>query len=192
MRGMTAHDVYEDVDRHGNVRTYCWRGKGHRKVRIYENPGSEEFNKRYHELIRQSADGAFKPAPRDAPKPGTCFKQWDEHATQRATKLIVETMLLEPICRVNRFGVKHVRVLRDRKADRPGAANTQVRRLRTNWFRKRCLEAGLSQLSAHGLRKAAATRAAEKGATTSELMGIFGWRNISQSEISHAPLSARG
>jgi integrase len=53
----------------------------------------------------------------------------------------------------------------------------------TNWFRKRCLEAGLSKLSAHGLRKAAATRAAEKGATTSELMGIFGWRNISQAEI---------
>src|SRR5262245_11328461 len=78
MRGMTAHDVYEDVDRHGNVRTYSWRGKGHRKVRIHEKPGSEEFDKRYHELIRQSADGAFKPAPRDAPKPGTCFKQWDE------------------------------------------------------------------------------------------------------------------
>src|SRR5262249_8781270 len=53
----------------------------------------------------------------------------------------------------------------------------------TNWFRKRCQKAGLSNLSAHGLRKAAATRAAEKGGTTSELMGIFGWRNISQAEI---------
>ena len=23
--------IYEDVDRHGNVRIYFWRGKGHRK-----------------------------------------------------------------------------------------------------------------------------------------------------------------
>src|SRR5262245_21472786 len=52
----------------------------------------------------------------------------------------------------------------------------------TTWFRKRCLEAGLSQPSAR-LRKAAATRAAEKGATTSEPMGIFGWRNISPAKI---------
>src|SRR5262249_54599901 len=67
--------------------------------------------------------------------------QLDEHATQRVTKLIVEKMLLEPIapgtketfgeCPLDRFGVKHVRVLRDRKADRPGSANNRVKRLRT-------------------------------------------------------------
>jgi integrase len=34
-----------------------------------------------------------------------------------------------------------------------------------NWFKKRCVEAGLPQCSAHGLRKAGATRAAENGAT---------------------------
>jgi integrase len=332
--------VYEDVDRYGNVRTYFWRGMGHRKVRIHEKRGTEEFDKHYHDLMRESAAGAFKPPPRNAPKPGTlrwlcveyfqsaAFKQLDLHATQRVTKLIVETMLREPIapgaqetfadCPLDRFGVKQARVLRDRKADRPGSANNRVKRLRsmyawalaneipgvtanpaervpllkakkaggfpvwtpadidrfevrhgvgtkarlalallcftgarrsdivlfgrqhlkdarlhfvmqkgrnraplkvdiplhpdllqvieasptgdltflmteqgrpftaagfTNWFRKRCQEAGLSNLSAHGLRKAAATRAAERGATTSELMGIFGWRNISQAEI---------
>jgi integrase len=256
------------------------------------------------------------------------FRQLDQHATQRVTKLIVDKMLLEPVapgarevfgdCPLDRFGVKQVRVLRDRKADHPGSANNRVKRLRailawalandiagvaanvaarvpllkakkaggfpvwtpadidrfearhaissrarlalallcftgarrsdivllgrqhvrdgrlrflmqkgrnrepltvdiplnpelqsvidasptgdltfliteqgrpftapgfTNWFRKRCKEAGIPNLSAHGLRKAAATRAAERGATTSELMGIFGWRNISQAEI---------
>ena len=331
--------LYEDVDRYGNVRTYFWRGKGHRKIRIREKRGTEEFDKRYHELMREGAAAAQKIPPRDVLKPGTlrwlcaeyfqsaAFGQLDAHATQRVTKLIVETMLREPIapgtrevfadCPLDRFGVRQARVLRDRRADRPGSANNRVKRLRaifswalaneisgvtanpaervpllkgkraggfpvwspldidrfekqhpfgskarlalallcftgarrsdvvvlgrqhmregrirfimqkgrnrepltvdipihpelqqiieasptgdltfltteqgrpftaagfTNWFRKRCKEAGLAQLSAHGLRKAAATRAAERGATTSELMGIFGWRNISMAE----------
>jgi integrase len=44
-----------------------------------------------------------------------------------------------------------------------------------NLFRKACREAGLRGLSAHGLRKAAATRAANAGATVAELEAIFGW-----------------
>jgi integrase len=44
-----------------------------------------------------------------------------------------------------------------------------------NLFRKACKAAGLSQRSAHGLRKAAATRAAENGATEAQLEAIFGW-----------------
>jgi integrase len=52
-----------------------------------------------------------------------------------------------------------------------------------NWFRERCNEAGLPHLSAHGLRKAGATRAAEKGATAHQLMAIFGWRTIKQAEL---------
>jgi integrase len=45
-----------------------------------------------------------------------------------------------------------------------------------NLFRKACREAGLQNRSAHGLRKAAATRAAEKGATVAQLNAIFGWK----------------
>lgn len=45
-----------------------------------------------------------------------------------------------------------------------------------NWFRDKCTEAGCPG-SAHGLRKAGATRAAENGATLSELMALFGWMN---------------
>src|SRR5215469_1872550 len=36
------------------------------------------------------------------------------------------------------------------------------------WFKEACIEAGILNKSAHGLRKAAATRAAEKGATAQE------------------------
>jgi integrase len=38
-----------------------------------------------------------------------------------------------------------------------------------------CREAGCPG-SAHGLRKAAATRCAENGATASQLMALFGWK----------------
>jgi integrase len=43
-----------------------------------------------------------------------------------------------------------------------------------NAFRDACRAAGIEK-SAHGLRKAAATRAAEAGATEAELEAIFGW-----------------
>ena len=43
-----------------------------------------------------------------------------------------------------------------------------------NWFREVCRKAGCPG-SAHGLRKAGATRAAERGATERQLMAIFGW-----------------
>lgn len=43
-----------------------------------------------------------------------------------------------------------------------------------NWFRSACKAAGVPG-SAHGLRKAGATRCAEAGATIHELNAIFGW-----------------
>jgi integrase len=52
-----------------------------------------------------------------------------------------------------------------------------------NWFRDRCDEAGLPQCSAHGLKKAGATPAAENGATASQLMAMFDWSTISQAEV---------
>jgi len=44
-----------------------------------------------------------------------------------------------------------------------------------NWFRDACRAAGVAG-SPHGLRKAAATRAADNGATEAELEALFGWR----------------
>lgn len=51
-----------------------------------------------------------------------------------------------------------------------------------NWFRSACRAAGCPG-SAHGLRKAGATRAADNGATTSELMAIFGWTTVKMAEL---------
>lgn len=47
-------------------------------------------------------------------------------------------------------------------------------------FGRYCEQAGLPHCTAHGLRKAAATIAAERGATPYQLMAIFGWKSISQ------------
>jgi integrase len=52
-----------------------------------------------------------------------------------------------------------------------------------NWFRDRCDEAGLTGRSAHGLRKAGATRAAEAGATAHQLMAMFGWKSLAEAEL---------
>jgi Phage integrase family len=45
-----------------------------------------------------------------------------------------------------------------------------------------CNQAGLTRCSAHGLRKAAATIAANNGATAHQLMAIFGWKSLKQAE----------
>jgi integrase len=52
-----------------------------------------------------------------------------------------------------------------------------------NWFRRQCNAAGLSHCSAHGLRKAGATIAAENGATEHQLMAIFGWDSPKQAAL---------
>src|SRR5262249_3143590 len=52
-----------------------------------------------------------------------------------------------------------------------------------DWFVARCAEAGIPPgLTAHGLRKAAATRLADNGATAHELMSWFGWKSIKEAE----------
>ena len=52
-----------------------------------------------------------------------------------------------------------------------------------NWFRDRCNEAALQHCTCHGLRKAGATIAAERGATTHQLMAIFDWATPHQAEV---------
>lgn len=51
-----------------------------------------------------------------------------------------------------------------------------------NKMRQWCNEAGLPHCSAHGLRKAGATLAAENGATELQLMSIFGWKTMQEAE----------
>jgi integrase len=52
-----------------------------------------------------------------------------------------------------------------------------------NWFRDRCDEAGLSHCTAHGLRKAGATLAAENGATDRQLMALYDWSSEKQANV---------
>jgi integrase len=52
-----------------------------------------------------------------------------------------------------------------------------------NWFKKRCREAGLDEISAHGLPKLGAQRCAEAGATEHQLMALFGWSNPQQAAV---------
>lgn len=52
-----------------------------------------------------------------------------------------------------------------------------------NWFGDRCREAGLVRKNAHGLRKLAATLAANAGATSNGLMAQFGWSNTRQADV---------
>jgi integrase len=49
-----------------------------------------------------------------------------------------------------------------------------------NWFRAQCDAAGLPHCSAHGLRKAGATIAAENGATDRQLMALYDWTSAAQ------------
>ena len=53
----------------------------------------------------------------------------------------------------------------------------------TTLMRQWCDEAGLPHCTMHGLRKAAATVAAENGATDDELMAIFGWTTKQQTTL---------
>lgn len=52
-----------------------------------------------------------------------------------------------------------------------------------NWFRDQCNAAGVPVgYSAHGLRKASATRLAEAGASEKQLMAWFGWTTMREAE----------
>ena len=49
--------------------------------------------------------------------------------------------------------------------------------------KKRCREAGLEEVSTHGLRKLGAQRCTEAGATEHQLMALFGWTNPQQAAV---------
>ena len=51
------------------------------------------------------------------------------------------------------------------------------------WFKRQCVAAGLPHCTAHGLRKAGATFAAEQGATEHQLMAIYGWASPKQAAL---------
>lgn len=154
--------VYEDLDRHGNVRIYFWRGKGHRKIRIRETPGTKLFRDAYDAaaeldtLIKpQTPEEAACLAPHSMltlPKPGTyrwlCTRYMAECAeylqcdplTRRTRRQILEATFDEPTAPgatttfadvpLDQMSLQALYVLRDRKLDLPGAGNNRVKALR--------------------------------------------------------------
>jgi Phage integrase family len=95
----------------------------------------------------------------------------------------------------NKYEVATLRItdLRKRRSSAPKCAARGRTRLTTrtnfrrrhagfgNWFRVQCDDAGLPKsLSAHGLRKADATRLAEHGCTDHEIMAWGGWSSLKE------------
>jgi len=134
--------VVEDVDRHGNVRLY-FRRKGQPKIRLPGIFGSEEFMKAYQAALgglavwpskrsrfsQKSEIGSFKWLC-EAYYTSAEFKQLDSR-TKR-----VRRNLLDGICRdhgtkpARLMEVRHVRTIRDARADRPEASNAVLKALR--------------------------------------------------------------
>jgi hypothetical protein len=134
--------VHQDVDRHGNVRTYFWR-KGGPKIRIRESLGSQAFLDTYQALLADSQSGKLLSSvrrPNNQPEPGTyqwlCMQYFKSTRfarlhprTQRVRRRVLELTCEEPNfsgakekfgdCPLGRFTAKSVKVLRDRKAGFP-------------------------------------------------------------------------
>lgn len=129
--------VVEDVDRHGNVRLY-FRKKGHPKIRLPGLPGSEEFLQAYSKALSSSpttpraaaiAKGSF----------GYVCKAYYASATFKALDPSTQSWrrrALDAICEqhgdkpVSGMQAKHVRMLRDEKANTLGAARNRLKALR--------------------------------------------------------------
>jgi hypothetical protein len=119
--------VHQDVDRHGNVRTYFWR-KGGPKIRIREQLGSQAFLDVYRTLLADSQSGtliASKPRLR-SPDEGTyrwlCVEYFRsakcarlDPRTQKVRRRVLEPTCEEPIypgAKENLWRLSHCEVYR--------------------------------------------------------------------------------
>jgi integrase/recombinase XerD len=130
--------LVEDRDRHGNVRVYV-RVPGRRKVRIKAIFGTDEFVAAYNAAV---SDHVTAPRQARETKPGSfrhlcvlyysspTFKQLDL-ATQswrrRALDAMSEKHGHKPVALMEQ---RHIRMLRDERADQPGAANQWLKALK--------------------------------------------------------------
>lgn len=127
-----------DIDRYGNVRYYV-RLPGRPKVRLQGQPGGEEFMLQYHAAIadvavmpiqtREMTRGSFGYLCRTYYASPT-FKGLDKSTQtwrRRALDEICERDSAKPVAMMQ---PKHVRKLRDEKAETPGAANMRLKALR--------------------------------------------------------------
>lgn len=143
--------LMSDTDRHGNRRLYVRRNG--RKVRLKTRPGSDGFLEAYKTAL-QALETTADSARRDQlgrPQKGTVgwlaaryFAEGGDYKrlvdkSRQARRSCIESCLEEPLkpggsllirhVPVARFGPVHVKMLRDRKAEHPGAANNRRKHL---------------------------------------------------------------
>lgn len=144
--------IYEDLDRHGNVRLYFWRGRGHRKIRIKEPFGTPAFRAAYDAAAAQDTRKGEAVPSADEIRPGSwrwlCVRYFKESSkykrmgarTRLIRKQTLEHTFDEPVAPgdARTFGQvpvqfmdrKAVRVLRDRKVDVPNSGNNRLKAMR--------------------------------------------------------------
>lgn len=139
--------VHTDRDRrNGLLRVYFRRRLGAPKIRLRARPGTPEFLAEYQAAL---AGGGEKPDASLKPRSyrwlmvqyfGSADFRGLDPRTQRTRRGILEHTCKEPIAPgaaetfadfpLERMGGKAIRVLRDRKADLPEAANNRVKAIR--------------------------------------------------------------
>jgi integrase len=131
--------VVQDYDRHGNVRVYL-RLPGRPKLRLREEPGTAEFDEEY----RRAIGGKIKAAPTRlrAPNRGTLRALCIAYYTSAGYKRMeprsrhVRRLILDKLCEqhgekpAELMWARHVRQIRDTRAETPEAANSMVKAIR--------------------------------------------------------------
>ena len=148
-----------DTDRHGNERLFVRRFG--RCIRIRALPSTKGFGEAYSAALEALEAGAPQVhAPRGAAPAGTLG--WLAAAyfaaveftglpavSQSTRRGIIESCLREPLkpnstyklalCPLSLLSAAHIRMLRDRRADKPGAANNRLKYMSSPWAVERNL-----------------------------------------------------
>ncbi|MCW5694666.1 MAG: tyrosine-type recombinase/integrase [Pseudolabrys sp.] len=130
--------VVEDTDRHGNIRLY-FRRRGQPKIRLPSIPGSEEFMSAYRDALSRLTDtsklhrrlqtGTFGHLCRQY-FASPSFKGLDESTRNWRRRALNEIAVAHGDKPVAKMQARHVRQLRDEKADKPGASRNRLKALR--------------------------------------------------------------
>lgn len=138
--------LVKDTDRHGNIRLYV-RRKGTPKVRVHGDPNSPDFLDEY----KRALDASTQPRPPKRLPPANTSLRWLVEAYYKSAEYQqlgestrrVRRLILDGICQTNtsqgalraelpfaRMEARHVREIRDEKAQFPEAANSRIKALR--------------------------------------------------------------
>lgn len=131
--------VVQDRDRHGNLRTYL-RMPGKAKLRLHETPGTPEFDAEYRRALEAKPEtqkrGPGQVVPDSLRAACIAYRSSAEFKRMAPRSQHVRWLILDHL--FDQHGDKpaklmeprHVRRLRDEKAEKPEAANALVKSLR--------------------------------------------------------------